>query len=144
MTRKEKAIHIFNSGNNCAQSVIGAFEDKVNHKKEILIDVSSGFGGGMGRLQQTCGAVTGAFMVLSFINSNGPDGSKELLTNNIQEFAARFNKKFGAMNCKELIPYNLQSEKERELAKRDGVFKNKCTEYVASAVDMIENILQEQ
>ena len=143
MNRKETAVQLFNNGYNCAQSVLGAFADLLNAKKEVLIDMAAGFGGGMGRLQQTCGALTGGFMVLSSLQNNNRKQNKEKLNQNIQELASRFNERFGALNCKELIPYDLKSPESREKAKRNKVFEKKCTEYVATAVELVESILKE-
>lgn len=67
-TKAEKAIAYFNSGLNCAQSVFTAYAEEFNIDPELAISISCGFGGGMGRLQETCGAVTGAFMVLGMHN----------------------------------------------------------------------------
>ena len=69
-TRTEKAAETFNTGCNCAQAVLSSFDDILNKEKDELLAVSSGFGGGMGKLQNTCGAVTGAFMVFSLYASN--------------------------------------------------------------------------
>ena len=143
MKRKEKAVEAYRNGYNCAQSIITAFEDKLKHKKDILIEMATGFGGGMGRLQQTCGAVTGAIMVLSLLNKNNAPDSKEKLNENIQEFASRFDKEYGSLNCQSLIPYNLSTEDGRNKAREEGIFENQCTQYVAKAVELVEEILNE-
>jgi len=58
------AINSFRSGYNCAQSVLYAFKDDFDFDENLALDISVGFGGGMERLQEKCGAVTGAFMVM--------------------------------------------------------------------------------
>lgn len=68
-TTKDKAIQSFQSGMNCAQAVVTAYADRLKFDPDLAAGLSCGFGGGMGRLQQTCGALTGAFMVLGIHNS---------------------------------------------------------------------------
>ncbi len=87
------AIIAFRSGLNCAQAVLTSYSGKLGFNKNLAMNISSGFGGGMGRLQATCGAVTGAFMVLGIYNSNQySDNSeiKETTYSMIQEFDAKF------------------------------------------------------
>jgi C_GCAxxG_C_C family probable redox protein len=67
--KEEKAIDSFRSGLNCAQSVLTAYSDELGFDKDLALAIACGFGAGMGRLQETCGAVTGSFMVLSIYNS---------------------------------------------------------------------------
>ena len=61
---EEKAIRSFKSGLNCAQAVLTSYSDELKFDNNMALSVACGFGGGMGRLQETCGAVTGSFMVL--------------------------------------------------------------------------------
>ena len=67
MTRKEKAMSAFKEGYNCAQSLLIAYEDMLTIDLETAKKISSPFGGGMGRLREVCGAVSGMFMVFGFI-----------------------------------------------------------------------------
>jgi C_GCAxxG_C_C family probable redox protein len=59
--KEDKAIGLFKSGLNCAQSVLTAYAEELDFDKNLALSISCGFGGGMGRLQETCGAVTGSF-----------------------------------------------------------------------------------
>lgn len=65
---EEEAILSFKSGLNCAQAVLTAYSEEMNFDKKLALSISCGFGGGMGRLQETCGAVTGSYMVLGVYN----------------------------------------------------------------------------
>ena len=67
---EEKAIESFRSGLNCSQAVVTAYSEQLNYDDKLALSISCGFGGGMGRLQETCGAVTGSFMVLGIYNCN--------------------------------------------------------------------------
>ncbi|MFO8235167.1 MAG: C-GCAxxG-C-C family protein [Bacteroidales bacterium] len=142
MQRKGKAVELYSGEFNCAQSIIGAFEDKLSNKKNILINAAAGFGGGMGRMQKTCGAVTGAIMILSTLNKTEISNSKEQLIQNIQEFTRAFDKKFGALDCASLISYDLNTAKGRAKAKEDNIFELKCANIVATTVEIITEIIE--
>ena len=142
MNRKEKALKLYQSGYNCAQSIVGAFEDLLEKRTNTMIDMATGFGGGMGRLQQTCGAVSGAFMVMSSLYNQSEKSSKEQLNHDIQYFARTFNHIHGDLNCKNLIEYNLNDPEEHELAKRNRIFEKKCTQFIETSVELVEDILK--
>ena len=77
MKRQDKAVKYFNEGYNCAQSVVLSFQDVLSADNETIVNIASGFGGGMGRLQKTCGALTGSFMVISLYNSENIEDESE-------------------------------------------------------------------
>ncbi|MFC2152050.1 C-GCAxxG-C-C family protein [Bacteroidota bacterium] len=144
MKRSEKALNYFFDGFNCAQSVIASFTDILNIDKEVALRMASGFGGGMGRMQETCGAVTGAFMVIGFLRGKykeGDDEAKEITNNLIQEFSQKFTQKLGSINCKALIQHDLNTEEGRNQAEKEDVFYKKCSNFVKEAVDLLEEIL---
>ena len=87
----KKAVEIFKKGFNCSQSVAGAWCEEMGLPFDTAVKIAAGFGGGMGRMREVCGAVTGAFMVLGTIFSTGaPDPqSKKKMYVIIQEFAER-------------------------------------------------------
>ena len=64
MLKEMIAINYFRNGFNCAQSVLASYKDKININEDDLLKISCAFGAGMGRMQETCGAVSGAYMVL--------------------------------------------------------------------------------
>lgn len=144
MSRSERAYNYFLQGNNCSQSVILSFTDLLGITEEVALRIASGFGGGMGRMQQTCGAVTGAFMVIGFLRGKykeGDDEAKEKTNELIQEFSKKFTERFGSINCRGLIEFDLNTEEGRELANEEEVFTKKCTNYVKESVELLEEIL---
>jgi len=146
MNRSERALNYYSKGFNCAQSVIVSFADILKLDEETALRLASGFGGGMGRLQQTCGAVTGAFMVIGFLKGKFKSDDQEsvTITNNIiQEFSKRFAAIHGSTNCKTLIEHDLNTEEGIAQAKQEDVFNKKCTFFVAEAVKILEEILIE-
>ena len=75
--KEKKAISSFKNGLNCAQSVVSAYTDEMKFDPGLALSLSCGFGGGMGRLQETCGAVTGSFMILGIHNCKKYQDNKD-------------------------------------------------------------------
>ena len=90
--RIEKAVELFKSGYNCSQSVVGAFADMYGFTEEQAFRMSASFGGGIGRMRQTCGAVEGK-------DREGKAANYAL----VQELAAEFKKRNGSLICAELL-----------------------------------------
>jgi len=146
MKKSEKALKYYAEGYNCAQSVVVAFTDVLNLSEETTLKLAAGFGGGMGRLQQTCGAITGAFMVIGYLKGNyQQDGESEQsrkITNQlIQDFSRIFAQKHGSINCKSLINFDINSEEDLKKAKEADVFNKKCTYFIKTAVELLEDTL---
>ena len=102
----EKAAELFVSGCNCSQAVFGAFAEDCGIDFETALKLSSSFGGGMGRLRETCGAVTGMFMVAGLLKGYSDTDDKEAKDNHyklIQELANEFRNVYQTYNCNELL-----------------------------------------
>lgn len=144
MKRSEKALDYFSNGFNCAQSIIISFADILKIEEEKALRIASGFGGGMGGMQETCGAVTGAFMVIGYLKGKYKEGDDEakILTNElIQEYTNKFVEKYGSINCKALIKFDLSTKEGREQAVEADVFNKKCTTFINHTVELLEEIL---
>ncbi|MFO7830160.1 MAG: C-GCAxxG-C-C family protein [Bacteroidales bacterium] len=144
MSRVEKALEFYSKGYNCAQSVIVSFADILNLKDETALRLAAGFGGGMGRMQQTCGAITGAFMVIGYLKGNyqqnGESEESRSITNQlIQDFSTKFVQKHGSINCKALIEFDLNTETGQRQAKEADVFNQKCSFFIKTAVELLED-----
>ena len=99
----EKAAELFVSGCNCSQAVFGAFAEDCGIDFETALKLSSSFGGGMGRLRETCGAVTSMFMVAGLLKGYTDTDDKEAKDNHyklIQELANEFKAVYETYNCK--------------------------------------------
>ena len=99
MTRIEKAEALFRGGSNCAQAVFAAFADELGLEEELARRLACGLGGGLGRMREVCGAVSGAAMVLGM--RHGPDKAKAYPL--IQDFCAKFRAEAGSLVCRELL-----------------------------------------
>lgn len=99
MNRVEKAEALFKSGCNCSQSVFAAFADEFGLDEEMAKRIACGLGGGVGRMREVCGAVSGASLVIGM--RLGPDKAKAYPA--IQDFCAKFKEKAGSIVCRELL-----------------------------------------
>ena len=104
--RIEKAVALFKEGYNCSQSVVAAFADRYGFTREQALRMSASFGGGIGRMRETCGAACGLFM-LAGLETGAVDGAdREGKTANyalVQQLAEEFKKRNGALKCAELL-----------------------------------------
>jgi len=146
MTRKQEiALEAFRTGFNCAQSVISVFVDQLGYNYEQAMQTASGFGRGMGKLQATCGAATGAFMVIGLYTSGRyPDISVQKVKNNeiIQAFNKQFMEQMGARKCIDILGVDL-STREGQLKFEEDQLKSKvCEKCVATAVNILEELLE--
>ena len=109
MNRVDKAAELFLEGFNCSQSVFTAFCDRFRMDEETAKRVSAGLGGGVGRMREVCGALSGLFMLLGlkegYSNPKDTEGKKELYSK-VQELAQEFREEFGSIICKELLGIN--------------------------------------
>ncbi len=99
MTKAEKAVELFKSGACCSQAVFGAFAEDFGVDGTLAMKVSAGLGGGIGRMRETCGAVTGAVLALGL--KFGPD--KTAVYPKVQALCAAFREKCGSIVCRELL-----------------------------------------
>ena len=106
MNHSDLAEKLFLEGYNCSQSVLAAFEDVTGISRREALLLSSSFGGGMGRLREVCGAVSGMFFVLSAMygyDTPGDDAAKKRLYADVQALAQRFRAQCGSIICREIL-----------------------------------------
>lgn len=143
MERAERAAELFLGGNNCAQSVILSFSEDYGYSKELALKISAGFGGGMGKTQSTCGAVTGAIMVLGIMQGEKASDNDELKAgaySSVKELTARFTEEFGTSSCRELTGCDFNTDSGNEKFKEKDIMKQVCAPCVKRAVEIVEQI----
>ena len=104
--RIEKAVALFKSGFNCAQSVVAAFADQYGFTEEQALHMAASFGGGLGRLRMTCGAACGLFMLAGLEKCAVEGKDRESKAANyalVQQLAEEFKKRNGTLICAELL-----------------------------------------
>ncbi len=140
-SREEIAIEKFRSGLNCAQSVVVAFVNYLGYDAKHAMDLSTGFGGGIGRLQKTCGAVSGAVMVLGLYNSNKTADislRKEQTYQMVQDFVKKFKKLNENTECRLLLNCDFNSEDGKALFNKLNLKEKVCEKCIEDAVRILE------
>jgi C_GCAxxG_C_C family probable redox protein len=145
MDKTESALQYFKTGFNCAQSVLTPFGNQFGLTEEHCLKTACAFGAGMGRQQHTCGAVTGALMVLGLHFGKGKtdDNSKKIQTyEKTVEFIKAFKEKHGSISCLELLDglHMAIPEESKEIDARE-LYRVRCIRYVSDAVEITERIL---
>ncbi|MBQ7986413.1 MAG: C_GCAxxG_C_C family protein [Clostridia bacterium] len=146
MTKREYAVSLFEKGYNCAQAVFGAFSEDLGMDFDTAMKFSSAFGGGMGRLREVCGAVSGMFMVLSVKEGYTSPTAKEEkmeLYKKVQDLAAEFKAKNGdTIICRELLK-NVKTTKGYIPEERTTEYYHArpCYKFVGDAAEIMENYL---
>jgi C_GCAxxG_C_C family probable redox protein len=129
----------FSEGFSCSQSVLAAFAPELGLDVDAALRVSAAFGGGMGRLGHTCGAVTGALMVLGLKYGAivADPVAKERTYALTREFIARFEAHHGATACADLLGVNIGTPEGQAAAREANLFKTTCPGLVASAAAIL-------
>jgi C_GCAxxG_C_C family probable redox protein len=130
---------------NCAQSVLGVFCDDLGLDRETAMKLASGFGAGMARRQEVCGALSGAIMVIGLKHgqaSEGDKAAKEAAYRLSRQAMDRFQAEFGSCLCRELLPgIDLTTEPGQKKYKDEGLSEKVCRPCVRAAVRILEEIL---
>ncbi len=141
---EKKALELFRAGHNCAQAVVAAFADVHDYDENLALGLSCGFGAGMGRMQEICGAVTGAFMVIglnSYRKFTHPVDRKEHAYPLIREFNRRFFELHMTANCGELLNCNLMTDEGRQYVKDHHLHETVCEKCIKNSVRILEKML---
>jgi len=142
----QKAMNLFKEGYNCSQSVFLAFKDLYGIDRSTALKLSSSFGGGMGRLREVCGSVSGMFLtagVLYGYDSPKDRSSKTEHYKRIQELARSFEELNGSIVCRELL--GLDQKKESyvpEERTKDYYRKRPCEQIVGCAAYIMEEYIR--
>ncbi|HIC95821.1 TPA: C_GCAxxG_C_C family protein [Candidatus Bipolaricaulota bacterium] len=149
MDRIEEAVSYFEEGFNCAQAILGAFGPGFGLDRELALRLASSFGGGMGRLGETCGAVTGALMALGLKYGYGPtwagdEEAKERAYDLARSFIAEFKGRNGSVLCRELLGCDLSTPEGQRRAKEEGLHISHCPRFVRDAAEILEHLLAEE
>lgn len=135
----EKAVNRFNEGYSCSQAILMTYGQQYNMDENTAKIIARCFGGGMGRTCQTCGAVTGAFIVLSLANNEADEkAAKEKTYAKIQQFTQKFKEKFGDVNCYNLLGLDLGTTEGQHYFRSNNL-SYKCSNLVKNAAIILES-----
>lgn len=149
MSKGDIAKQNFLNGYNCSQAVLLAFCEDFGLEKETALKISEPFGGGMGRMREVCGTVTGMFMVLGLAmgNSDAKDGStKKNVYKSVQVLAEKFKEDNGSIICRELLGLQKANKESYVPSERTTEYykKRPCPELCKYAADILEEYLKEE
>lgn len=140
-------MQLFVEGYNCSQAVFLAFEDLYDMDRELAASLVSSFGGGMGRLREVCGAVSGMFLVAGVLYgySEPKDvNKKKEHYARIQELAAEFERKNGAIVCRELLGLSVKRQDPVPEPRTEEYYqKRPCKELIGCAAEIMDEYIRE-
>ena len=144
----ERAKALFESGYNCAQAVLCAFEDVTDLPQQTAAKIASGFGGGIARMREVCGAVSGGVMVLSLARGYADPKNAAAKTAHyrfVQEFADRFRQETGSIICRELLQGVSTAPGADPQTRTETYYrKRSCAELVALSAQIVEDLLSQE
>lgn len=144
MEKGDKAKEYFRSHFNCAQSVLLAFAPDYGLSEALASRIAQAFGGGLARQGEICGAVTGAMMVIGLKHGKIKPEDNEAREKTYfltQEFFSHFKKKHNTLLCRQLLGIDLSQPGGYEQASAQGLFDSICQQIIASAIQILEEIL---
>lgn len=138
----------FNKGYNCSQSVLLAFGDKTGLDDKTALLLSSSFGGGMGRLREVCGAVSGMFMVIGLLygySAPADHAAKSAHYARLQTLAKRFSDETGSIICRDLLALGKGADNPVPEKRTEQYYKKRpCGELVYIAAKITQEYIESQ
>lgn len=145
MNKSEQAVAKFTEGYNCAQSVLFSFCDDLKIDKDKALKIACGFGAGMGRKEEVCGAVTGGIIVIGAKYGRGENDdltAREETYAKTRELMDQFAKRHGTFICRNLLNgCELTTEEGRKQYKENDFLNKTCKPCVQSVVGILENLM---
>lgn len=145
-SRIEEVVNTHAEGFSCAQALLAVYGPALGLDRETALKVAGGFGGGMGRMAGTCGAVTGAYMVIGLLHGMtkaDDQKQKELSYEVVRRFAEKFRQRHGSLECRELMGVDVSRPEGLAVARQKNIFRTVCPGYVRDAAEILEEILAE-
>lgn len=144
-TKSAAAVEKFLQGYNCAQSVLWSFRQELNLDPDLALKVSCGFGAGMARKQEVCGAVTGGIMVLGLRHGRAENQDRiatEQTYRKTQELIRRFELKHGSCRCRDLLQgCDLATEPGQKFFKDHDLLNKTCKPCLQTVVEILEELV---
>ena len=144
MSNAEIAIASFQEGLSCSQAVLSAFAPGLGLDRPTALRVAAAFGGGMARMGQTCGAVSGALMVIGLKHGHvaaEDKAAKEKTYALVREFVDEFRARNGAILCRELLGCDIGSPDGMQLFREKGLSASICANLVRDAAEILEQLM---
>jgi len=143
-TKLDTAVSKFRDGYNCAQSVLYAHCDELKLNKDTALRLACGFGAGMGRKEEVCGAVSGGILVLGLRHGRGEkddEAAKETTYARTMELMDKFQRRHGSFICRQLLNgIDLTTDEGRKSLKEDDLLNRVCVPCVESVMTILEQM----
>ncbi len=138
------AVSLFREGFSCSQAVAAVYDEETGVPRDTLLRIAQPFGGGIGRMADWCGAVTGAFLVIGL--KHGRIRAEDLQSRDrtyawVREFTARFRNRHGDTACRNLLGCDISTAEGMKSAEELKLHEIRCEKFVRDAVDILEDIL---
>lgn len=136
-----ETLELFKSGFSCSQAVLVPYSEELNLSRETALKISCSFGGGLGGAGKTCGALTGAIMVVGLKcgTTEATDlEAKKLACEKTKELVEIFEKNHGSTNCNELLGFERSNLSGAELMAKQQIFHNTCPNFLETVVSFLE------
>lgn len=144
MTKSDDALASFSRGFTCSSAVFSTFSEEIGLDPDTAKKIACGFGGGISKTGNICGAVSGAILAIGLKygkTKQGDDAATEKTQELTRQFIREFTARYGSINCTELLGYNLSYPEEYEKARESRLFVTKCPDLVRDAAVILEKIL---
>ena len=144
MTRADRALELFRQGFSCSQAVAAAFAPELGLDAETALRLSQGFGGGIARRADWCGALTGAIIVIGL--KHGRTRAEDAAARDktyalVRELLARFTAKHGHVSCRDLLGCDLATPEGQKAIDELRLHQTRCEEFVRDAALLLEELL---
>ena len=143
-TEADTAAELFGQGFNCAQSVLAACGQRYGLDRQTALRVAEAFGGGMGRMGLTCGAVTGALMTIGLKHAKltpQDNDSRRKSIDLTRRFREAFEARHGTIACRELLGCDISTAEGFLHARDAGLFRDVCAKVVRDAAEIVTDLL---
>ena len=147
MNNPERAVALFKEGFSCSQAVLAAYGKQFDLQQELALRIAGAFGGGMGRMGETCGAVTGAIMVIGLkfgCTTAGDLKARENAYAVVREFAHRFKERNVSVLCRDLLNCDISTPEGMQRAKEEGLIKQACPKFVKDSAEILDQLIEQQ
>jgi C_GCAxxG_C_C family probable redox protein len=146
MTHPEKAKALFEQGYNCAQAVLGAFEDEIGLSRDEIMRLGSSFGGGIGGMRSVCGTVSGMMMAAGLLYGySAPDDRPAKIAHyaRVRELADKFKEEHGSIICRELLGLGEHPQPKDPEERTPAYYKKRpCADMAADAARILDEYIE--
>ncbi|HOQ05688.1 MAG TPA: C-GCAxxG-C-C family protein [Anaerohalosphaeraceae bacterium] len=144
MDRTEQAVCLFQKGYNCAQAILAVWCERFGLPQETAVKLAGGLGGGIGRNGETCGALTGAVLVLGLRYGTADPLDKNTkydLYRRTRELMHRFKDHAGSLYCRQLLGFDMATPEGLAASQKPGAF-DECPQFVRIAAELLDKMLE--